>query len=78
MEARTWLVAAAFGLAVGLVMGRFPQDRRPLQLAAAGSLLIGLVTWLVASESIAGPSLGVGGLVALLVMTLYRRKSASS
>jgi hypothetical protein len=70
---RSWIVAALFGLAAGVLAGRIRTDRRAILGALALTFLIGMVTWIVARNSIAGPSLTVGGGVALLAGLLTAR-----
>jgi len=73
VETRSWIVAALFGLTAGVLAGRIRTDRQIILGALALTLLIGMVTWIVARDSIAGPSLTVGGGVALLAGMLTAR-----
>lgn len=73
MDPRAWIVAALFGLAAGVLTGRIRTDRQIILGALALTFLIGMVTWIVARDSIAGPSLTVGGGVALLAGLLTAR-----
>lgn len=66
-------MAALFGLAAGISAGRIRTDRQIILGALALTFLIGMVTWIVARDSIAGPSLTVGGGVALLAGLLTAR-----
>ncbi|MGH9194845.1 MAG: hypothetical protein ACRD1T_03790 [Acidimicrobiia bacterium] len=66
-------MAALFGLAAGVLTGRIRTDRQIILGALALTFLIGMVTWIVARDSIAGPSLTVGGGVALLAGLLTAR-----
>lgn len=73
MDPRAWIVAALFGLATGLVPGRNKENRRAVLGTLILTFLIGLVTWLVARDSIAGPSLVVGSGVALAAALVFPR-----
>jgi len=73
VDPRAWIVAALFGLAAGVLTGRIRTDRQIILRALALTFLIGMVTWIVARDSIAGPSLTVGGGVALLAGLLTAR-----
>jgi MFS-type transporter involved in bile tolerance (Atg22 family) len=73
VDPRAWIVAALFGLAAGVLTGRIRTDRQIILGALALTFLIGMVTWIVARDSIAGPSLTVGGGVALLAGLLTAR-----
>lgn len=66
-------MAALFGLAGGLSVGAIRHDRRAVLGTLVVTVLIGVVTWLGARDSIAGPSLTVGGGVALAAVLLATR-----
>lgn len=61
MDTRAWIVAIIFGLASGLILGRYRNDRRVLMASMILTMVIGVVVWLVNPDHIAGPSLAAGG-----------------
>jgi hypothetical protein len=71
MEPRTYLVAILFGLATGwgATLGR--EDRKAALLVLVASTLIGAATWVVDGDSIAGPSLTVGGGCSLITGAFF-------
>ncbi|HSL26377.1 MAG TPA: hypothetical protein VLA54_08865 [Acidimicrobiia bacterium] len=77
MEPRAYLVAVLFGLATGwgATLGR--DDRTAALAVLAATTLIGVVSWLLASESIAGPSLTIGGGCALASGLGFARKKST-
>jgi hypothetical protein len=77
MDAASWVVTVLFGAVIGTGLARFPDDRRIVLGAIAGMILIGLVTWVISPESIAGPSLTVGGLAAALATTIARPRGTN-
>ncbi|HEY7564788.1 MAG TPA: hypothetical protein VIA81_07685 [Acidimicrobiia bacterium] len=72
MEPRGWLIAVAMGIAIGLIPGRNRQHRREVLAALAVTLVIGAVTWVMAPDSIAGPSMVGGTAMALLTAEASR------
>lgn len=73
MDTRAWLVAGLFGLIVGVAVGRIRTDRLVVLVTLALTFLIGIVTWILARDSIAGPSLTLGCGVALVAGLLTAR-----
>lgn len=66
-------MAGFFGLIVGVVIGRIRTDRVVVLVTLALAFLIGIVTWISARDSIAGPSLTLGCGVALVAGLLTAR-----
>ena len=77
MDARAYVVAVLFGLAGGLLVPRSGSDRRAVLVTLGLAVMIGVVTWLVSTDPLAGPSLTVGGIFAILGI-LFRRPARAS
>jgi hypothetical protein len=73
VETRAWIVAAVFGLIVGVAAGRIRTDRTAVLITLALTFLIGVVSWISVRDAIAGPSLTVGGGIALVAGLLTAR-----
>lgn len=67
-------MAALFGLTAGVLAGQIRTDRQIILGALAVTFLIGMVTWIMARDSVAGPSLTVGGGLALLAGLFTARR----
>lgn len=78
MEARAWIVAIVFGLATGLILGRYREDRKPILGSIVTTMVVGMVVWAVNPEHIAGPSLTAGGLALVLGYFLSYRVTRTS
>ncbi len=74
MDTASWVVAVLYGLLVGFLLARFRRDERVLLGALIAMTLIGIVTWVAAPRSIAGPSLAVGGAASFLAAALTRAR----
>jgi hypothetical protein len=77
MEPRAYLVSVLFGLATGWGVTLEREDRTAALAVLVVTTLIGVVSWLLASESIAGPSLTIGGGCALLSGLGFARKKST-
>ncbi len=66
MDPRSWIVAGLAGLALGLSVGRYRQDRRAALTAQVLAALVGVAAWLGSPDHAAGPSLVVGGTASVL------------
>jgi len=75
MDGRTWAVVIVYGLVVGYLLARLRQEQRTLLTASAVMAVIGVVTWVVAPSSIAGPSMAVGGAAVAAAMSLVGLRS---
>ena len=73
MDARAYVVAVLFGFAGGLLVPRTGPDRKAVQITLALMVAIGIVTWVVANDVFAGPSLTVGGVAALVGIAIRRQ-----
>lgn len=67
------MVAIAFGLVSGLILGRYRSERRAILLTSTIAVVVGSVAWLVEPDHIAGPSLTSGGICILIGITLSSR-----
>lgn len=70
MDAPTWAVTILYGLVVGVLLALYRREGRALLGAMLLMTLIGAVVWTVAPETIAGPSMAVGGACACLAATI--------
>jgi hypothetical protein len=70
VDPKAWIVAALFGLVSGIGLGRSRTDHQAGITTMGLTFLIGIVAWIVASDSNAGPSLTVGGGVAFIAAWL--------
>lgn len=77
MDARAFLVAALFGFIGGLLVPREGDDRKVVLVTLALAAAIGVVVWQIADDPIAGPSLTVGGVSALIGAVIRRSRSVS-
>jgi hypothetical protein len=73
MDARAYVVAVLFGFAGGLLVPRSGPDRRAVQITVALMVASGIVTWVVANDVFAGPSLTIGGVSAMLGIAIRRQ-----
>ena len=74
MDTASWVVAVLYGLLVGFLLARFRRDERVLLGAMIAMTLIGIVTWVAAPRSIAGPSLAMGGAASFLAAVVTRAR----
>jgi hypothetical protein len=74
MDTKSWVVAVLYGVVVGVLLALFRREERVLLAAMIAMTLIGIVTWVAAPLSIAGPSLAVGGAASFLAAVVTRSR----
>ncbi|MGQ0849309.1 MAG: hypothetical protein ACT4OP_09365 [Actinomycetota bacterium] len=66
MDLLSWLATILVGIVLGLFCARTPRERPAIRAAFALTSSVGAVTWFLAADAIAGPTMAVGGAIALL------------
>lgn len=78
LDVAFFVFAIAFGALTGFGLGRRAEDRMPSVSACAVTAAVGVVAWLVGTPGtepeLAGAAMTVGGLSALIVLSVAGRR----